>query len=228
MNQNSYGDREQRYYNCCRPPETANNCCCRGEQGSQGPRGEQGPAGPQGLRGERGPQGPQGLQGERGPQGPQGLQGERGPQGPQGLQGEQGPAGSGNTAYAQYGVNANPPSGSDLPMFPIFEAGGKTSLSENTITLEPGYIYLINYVFLATTEAENYFQIVPYLNGQAALLYSSFAPANGYRNTTAAAGFTTDQALETRAELRFRLTYPSGVRNIDISGAVSITPVAQR
>ena len=47
-------------------------------QGTQGPKGEQGPQGAQGPKGE---QGPQGVQGPKGEQGPQGDTGATGPQG---------------------------------------------------------------------------------------------------------------------------------------------------
>ncbi|MFR5876878.1 MAG: hypothetical protein ACLUFN_10355 [Eubacterium sp.] len=57
----------------------------KGEQGLQGPQGEQG------IQGIQGPAGAQGIQGERGPQGEQGIQGLQGPQGEKGDKGD--PAG---------------------------------------------------------------------------------------------------------------------------------------
>lgn len=204
-----------------------------GPQGPQGPQGEVGATGPRGPQGEMGPRGLPGQNGEPGIQGPPGMQGETGPQGPQGPQGIQGPPGpqgiSGqmNQSYAQYGVNSSPPSGNYVPFFPVFEAGELTQL-QNTISilLEAGYIYLINYVFLATPEEGNYFEIVPFINEVPMLLYSAFAPANATRNATASASFTTNLALNSQAVLRLHLTYPPSTRNIDISGVVSITPVA--
>lgn len=217
-----------------------------GPQGESGPPGVQGPQGIQGSQGETGPQGEQGLQGVQGPQGipgPQGMQGmqgiqgepgpkgEQGPQGIPGMQGPQGipgPPGRENTSYAQYGVTSNPPSGNFLPFFELFEAGALTSLSgTDTIVLDSSYIYLISYIFLATVGENNYFQIVPYLNQNAQLLYSSLvSSSSGTINATAAGSFLTNQASASAAELQFRLTYPPSDRNIDISGAVSITPVA--
>ena len=68
-------------------------------------------------------------------------------------------------------------------------------------------------------------QIVPRINGTLQLLYSFLAPAgSGSRNTSAAGSFTTNAAAE-EARLSFSLTYPPEVRNIDISGAISITPL---
>lgn len=129
--------------------------------------------------------------------------------------------------YAQYGVNSNQPSGEMLRFFTVFQEGDGIRLSgNNSILLAPGYLYLIDYVFLATTEADSYMQILPYINGSPQLLYSVFAPSGAERNTFASAGFTTNMALEQEAELQLRLTYSETVRNIDITGAVSVTPVA--
>lgn len=220
----------------------------RGEQGPQGLTGPQGEQGPQGIAGPRGEQGPQGLPGPQGEQGPQGFpgpqgepgpQGLAGPQGEQGLQGlpgpqgipgprgEQGPPGWQNIAYAQYGVTASPPSNSFLPFYPILGAGGLTSLpADETIRLLPGYAYMITYVFLATPEAGNFYQLLPYLNGSPRLLYSSMGTAGNNRNASTCAAFLTNEALYEPLDFSLSLTYPDGVRNIDISGAVSIYPVA--
>lgn len=174
--------------------------------------------------GERGPQGPPGARGDRGPQGIQGIQGIPGERGPQG---ERGPSGWQNTAYAQYGVTASPSSGSFLPLYPVWGAGGLTSLPTDTvITLQPGYVYAVSYVLLATPEAGNSFQILPYINSSPRLLYSFTANAANGRNAAAGALFLTNEALYEPADLSFSLTYPDTVRNIDISGAVSIYPVA--
>lgn len=53
----------------------------KGEQGIQGPQGEQGPIGLTGIQGIQGEQGP------KGDTGPQGIQGEQGPKGEQGNDG---------------------------------------------------------------------------------------------------------------------------------------------
>lgn len=129
--------------------------------------------------------------------------------------------------YAQYGVNANPSSGSYLPLLSIFQNGNEIQLeNETSIALSPGYIYRIDYVFSAVTEANSYMQIVPYINQSPAFSYSYFAPSGIERNTSASAGFIINAAAEETASVQFRLTYPEVVRNIDISGAVSITPAA--
>lgn len=67
-----------------------------GEQGPQGEQGIPGETGPQGEQGIPGEQGEQGIPGETGPQGEQGeqgIQGEPGPQGEKGDAGEPGPQG---------------------------------------------------------------------------------------------------------------------------------------
>lgn len=129
--------------------------------------------------------------------------------------------------YAQFGVNANPASGSNLPFFTVFNEGDRiTADGSGIITLPAGYMYHIDYLFLATPEAGNYFQIVPYINDSPGLLYSFLSPAGSNRNSSASGGFLTNQALSQAASLRFVLTYPPETNNIDISGAVSIMPLA--
>lgn len=128
--------------------------------------------------------------------------------------------------YAQFGVMANPDSGSRLPFIQIFNEGEKIYLEDtNTIYLPAGYLYLIDFIFLATPEANSYMEIVPELNGTFRALYSFFAPTGQERNTSASGSFTTNEAATQPLRLRFNLTYPSVVRNIDISGAVSVTPL---
>ncbi len=68
-----------------------------GQDGAQGPIGQQGI---QGVQGPVGPQGLQGIQGEVGPAGPQGIQGEVGPAGPVGPAGADGVDGSDGLIYA--------------------------------------------------------------------------------------------------------------------------------
>lgn len=127
-------------------------------------------------------------------------------------------------SYAQYGVQANPPSGSDLPMFILFQEGNQIALSNNQIILKSGYLYLIDYIFSATTEMNSYMQIAPKINGVPNLLYSFFAPSGTLaRNVSASGSFTTNTASDNDASIVFHLTYPETVRNIDISGAISVT-----
>lgn len=128
--------------------------------------------------------------------------------------------------FAQYGTSSNPASGSFIPLNAIFRRGDEIHLEEETqIVLAPGYLYLIDYVFLATPEADGFMEIIPYINGTPRLLYSFFAPTGAERNTSASAGFTTNEAATSEARLSFRLDYPATTRNIDISGTVSITPL---
>lgn len=128
-------------------------------------------------------------------------------------------------SFAQYGVQANPPSGSDLPMITLFQEGELITLNTNTeIILSAGYLYLVDYIFSATTEISGYMQITPKIDGSLKLLYSFFAPANAKeRNTSASGSFTTNAAFEKDAVLSFALAYPETVRNIDISGSISVT-----
>lgn len=129
--------------------------------------------------------------------------------------------------YAQLGVNANPASESTLPFFTVFNEGNRiTADSTGIITLAAGYIYHINYIFLATPETGNYYQIVPYLNNSPGLLYSFLSQASACRSSSASGGFLTNQAISQDAALHFVLTYSEGTNNIDISGAVSIFPLA--
>lgn len=129
--------------------------------------------------------------------------------------------------YAQFAVHANPASGLELPMTVVFQNGNQIQLEEDSqILLAPGYLYLINYIFLATPEAGGCMQITPKINDTLRLLYACFAPAgNIARNASASGSFTTNEALIQEASLSFNLTYPATVRNIDISGAVSVTPL---
>lgn len=129
--------------------------------------------------------------------------------------------------FAQYAVHANPASGTELPMTVSFQKGNGIHLGEDTqIILPPGYLYLVNYLFLATTEADGYMQIVPKINNSLRLLYASYAPAGSLeRNVSAAGSFTTNEALTQEAALSFSLTYPATVKNIDLTGAISVTPL---
>lgn len=127
-------------------------------------------------------------------------------------------------SFAQFGVQSNPASGTELPMFPLFRQGTHIILDSSKIILSPGYLYLIDYIFLATTEINSYMQITPVINGARNLLYSFFAPSGAQeRNAAASGSFTTNAAGSKEASLSFYLTYPEAVRNIDISGTVSVT-----
>lgn len=129
--------------------------------------------------------------------------------------------------FAQYGVMSSPASGSELPFLQVFNQGNEIRLENSTtIVLPQGYLYLVNYVFLATPEADNYFEVIPYINGVPRLLYAAWGAAgSNSRNASAAGSFTTDEAREGDLFLTIGLTYPVTVRNIDISGSVSVTPL---
>lgn len=134
---------------------------------------------------------------------------------------------SADSFYAQFTVTANPESGSDLPMSILFQEGDRILLNgPNQILLAPGYLYLVNYLFLATPEPDGYFEIIPRINGSLRLYYAFFAPAGSLeRNASAAGSFTTNEAASQAASLSFNLTYPPTVNNIDITGTVSVTPL---
>lgn len=128
--------------------------------------------------------------------------------------------------YAQFGVFSNPESGSHLSFYEIFRRGDGISLeNSDTIVLRPGYLYLINYIFLATPEPGNFMQIIPSVNGTLRFQYSFFAPAGNERNTSASGSFTINEAILDEASIQIQITYPEGVNNIDISGSVSVTPL---
>ncbi len=126
-------------------------------------------------------------------------------------------------SYAQYAIQANPPSRSDLPMFVLFQEGKRISLSDTKIFLEPGYLYLIDFLFLATPETDSFMQITPKINGVLKLLYSFFAPTGSASRNTSASGSFTVPVMGDSTNVSFNLTYPDKVKNIDISGAVSVT-----
>lgn len=128
--------------------------------------------------------------------------------------------------FAQFGVYGSPESGSSLPFIQLFKEGEGIRLDGDTdILLGPGWLYLVNYLFLATPEPDGFMQIIPRINGSLRGLYSFFAPTGAEKNTSAAGSFTTNEAAASEARLSFHLTYPSTTRNIDISGAVSVTPL---
>ena len=68
--------------------------------------------------------------------------------------------------YAQYGTSYNGASGTYVSFFPVFQEGVGIRLeNDTTISLKPGYLYLIDFIFLGTAEADGYMQILPYING---------------------------------------------------------------
>ena len=128
--------------------------------------------------------------------------------------------------YAQYGVQANPPSKSDLPLITMFQQGEQIHLDGTSdIILAPSYLYLIDYVFIAVPEPDGFMQIVPRINGTPRLLYAFYAPTGKERVTSASGSFTTNEAATEEIRLSFNLTYSDTARNIDITGTVSVTPV---
>lgn len=128
--------------------------------------------------------------------------------------------------FAQYGTVANPISNDMISFYEVFRQGTNISLEEEkTMILQPGYLYLINYVFLGTPEPDGYIQILPHINHQPGLLYSTFSSSANTRNASVAASFTTNAAWNDAAVLEFMLTYSETTRNINISGTVSITPI---
>lgn len=128
--------------------------------------------------------------------------------------------------YAQFGVLPNPDSGTLLSLREIFRKGNEIQLeTPSAILLAPGYLYLVNYLFLATPEADSYMEIVPVLNNMPGLIYAFYAPTGKERNTSAAGSFTTNEAASGALSLSFRIDYSEKVRNIDISGAISVTPL---
>lgn len=127
-------------------------------------------------------------------------------------------------SYAQYGVQSSPPSNSDVPMSVLFQEGGQIALMNNTqIVLVPGYLYLVDFIFLAAPGADSYMQITPKIDGVLRLLYSFFAPSGSASGNTSASGSFTIPVLQNSAILSFGLTYPNTAANIDLSGAVSVT-----
>ena len=130
--------------------------------------------------------------------------------------------------YAQFGTSYDGVSGTNLAFFPIFQEGEGIQLeNDTTILLTPGYLYLIDFIFLSTPEADGYMQILPYINGTPRLFYSFFAPAGAERNTSASGSFTTNEAISSEGRLSFQLTYSPGTQNINLTGAVSVTPLVK-
>ena len=85
--------------------------------------------------------------------------------------------------FAQYGTSSNPTSGSLIPLNAIFRRGDEIHLEGDIDRpcTAPGYLYLIDYVFLATPEADGFMEIIPSINGTPRLLYSFFAPTGAER-----------------------------------------------
>ena len=134
-------------------------------------------------------------------------------------------------SFAQYGTVGRVPSGSYLSFYEGFREGTDISLEEEqTIILQPGFLYLIDYIFLTTIGPGNRFQVIPYINQQPGLLYSVFSISGNEDTATGAGSFTTNAAWDDVAELRFRVTAGSDAGTVDagVQGAVSITPLIRR
>lgn len=130
---------------------------------------------------------------------------------------------NGSYSYAQYGVQSNPPSNTDIPMTVLFQEGKQITLKTTEILLEAGYLYLINFIFLATPEADSFIQITPKIDGSLRLLYSVFASTGSASRNTSATGGITIPVYENTSIVSFSLTYPDTAKNIDITGAISVT-----
>ena len=132
-----------------------------------------------------------------------------------------------NTAYPQFGASGTGPSRSNVSYLLLSESGGLVrAIAPDLLTLERGYIYQVSYTFLATPEEGQYYQILPFINGQARLLYSTVASACGGRNASASGTFLVTETAEGPAELTLQLTYGPGTNNIDLTGVVVVVPVA--
>lgn len=127
------------------------------------------------------------------------------------------------SSAAQFYVMSSPASKDRIPMKETWNYGTGISLSnDTTILLKPCWLYEISYVFLATTEAGNFFEIVPCINGTLRILYASMGTAGNNRNASTSASFLINDAANAQASLAFSLTYPEGVRNIDLSGIITV------
>lgn len=126
-------------------------------------------------------------------------------------------------SYAQYGVQSSSSSGSELPLFSLFQEGQQISLSATKIALEPGFLYLVNFIFLATPEPDSYVQITPVIDGSLKSMYSFFAPTGSAARNASTSGSFTLPVSGSSSTLSFSAAYPDTVRNIDLSGSVSVT-----
>lgn len=146
------------------------------------------------------------------------------------IPGPQGIPGPCNTAAAQYGITALVPDQGLVPFYSIWEYGRLTSLSSSSvITLEPGCIYAVSFGALATTEPDQYFQIIPVLNGSRRLLFTAQgSAAAGNRNAFASLSFLTNEALDGPLTLSLSVVYPQGEKELNMNGSLSIYPVVCR
>lgn len=218
-----------------------------GAQGVTGPRGFMGVTGPTGLS-ITGPTGANGTNGVSitGPTGPNGtsiigptgatgtaglsITGPTGPTGPIGLSvtGPSGPTGGLATAYAQYIVSGDYANGSLFDYIPMYEVGGRTSLTgTDTITLAAGYVYQISFVLLSAAGVGQYIQVTPYFNGIIQTFYST-ASSNSTPNTngvtSVSASFITETTLNTSVGITIKLA-TSSTASLDTSGVVTIIPI---
>lgn len=137
------------------------------------------------------------------------------------------PSGICNTAYAQYSLVDKRASNTFLAMNELIESGGLTGVEQgDTIQLAAGYIYYVDYTVLASPGNENYFQIVPFINDNIKLLYGTFGSANTAKAVSISSGFLISETAENTAALRLHLTYSENVQNIDLTGVISIFPIA--
>lgn len=126
-------------------------------------------------------------------------------------------------ASAQFSLVTSPSSGENISLVEAWNYGSGIVLSnDTTITLSAGKLYEISYVFLATTEAGNYFEILPYINGTPRLLYAAMGTAGNNRNASTSASFLIREAADAEAILSLNITYPESIRNIDLSGVVTV------
>lgn len=130
---------------------------------------------------------------------------------------------------AQFTMISSPATNERIPLTEAWNYGSGITLSNNnTITLAPGRLYEISYVTLATPEAGNYYEIIPYINDTIRLVYAAMGTAGSNRDASASATFLINEATNAAATISFNITYPETVRNIDLSGVVSISSFALR
>lgn len=127
-------------------------------------------------------------------------------------------------AAAQFSIVASPDNIERIPLTESWSYGRGIALSDSTtITLAPGRLYEITYVTIATPEAGNFYEIVPYINGTLRLLYAAMGTAGNNRNASTCAAFLIDEAANAEATISFSITYPETVRNIDLTGVISVS-----
>lgn len=134
-----------------------------------------------------------------------------------------------NRAYGEYSMaSLNGPTNSYVTLHPLLQAGNLVRQSSDTaLTLASGYVYYVSFLALATPETNGFFQLVPWLDEEVQLRLATFSPANAqWRNASTSGSFLIDRTLEEETVLRLQLSYSEQTRNIDLSGSLSIFPVA--